>query len=130
MGALSNGDLAGAGLSPAQAKAVQSDLSKIMKDAQASIGPSDSSGAAADGGGYSLSASATTDLKGKGGYGDSHSAAQGPGKNGGPRGPANVAGMKRLVNGEAIGVAADSIFDMVRRRYDLKGQQNSFVTPQ
>lgn len=41
--------------------------------------------------------------------------------------PASVAGKKRIFNGEPIGVAGDSIFDMMTRRYQVKTQQNSFI---
>ncbi|MCB0390722.1 MAG: hypothetical protein KDD58_05515 [Bdellovibrionales bacterium] len=43
------------------------------------------------------------------------------------RKPAAVAGMQRVVNGEAIGVAGDDIFKMVRRRYQSKRDANIFI---
>lgn len=39
---------------------------------------------------------------------------------------ANMAGMSKDYNGEPIGVSADSIFDMMTRRYNVKKQQDSF----
>ncbi len=39
----------------------------------------------------------------------------------------NIAGLTKNFNGEAIGVAADSIFSMMTRRYKLKEKQNSFI---
>lgn len=44
------------------------------------------------------------------------------------RGPSNVAGMQKMYNGEPIGVAADDIFGMMNRRYQLKHSQESFLT--
>ncbi|MCB0357060.1 MAG: hypothetical protein KDD40_08640, partial [Bdellovibrionales bacterium] len=43
------------------------------------------------------------------------------------RKPAAVAGMKRMVNGEPIGVAGDDIFQMVHRRYQHKRTSNIFI---
>ncbi len=43
------------------------------------------------------------------------------------RGPAGVAGMTKDFNGEPIGVAGDSIFEMMNRRYILKDKQNAFI---
>lgn len=42
------------------------------------------------------------------------------------RDPANLAGMQKNYNGEPIGVAADSIFLMMSRRYKVKDTQDSF----
>lgn len=41
-----------------------------------------------------------------------------------------VAGLTSKYKGENIGVAADDIFMMVTRRYQLKHQQDSFITPE
>lgn len=41
-----------------------------------------------------------------------------------------VAGLTTKYNGENIGVAADDIFLMVTRRYQLKHKQDSFITPE
>jgi hypothetical protein len=43
------------------------------------------------------------------------------------RAPANVQGLSRDYNGEPIGVAADSLFLMMRRRYDFLETQGTFV---
>jgi hypothetical protein len=51
------------------------------------------------------------------------------GKIGINRDPAQVAGMKKDYNGSPIGVAADSLFDMVDRRYQLHQQNGSFLAP-
>lgn len=44
------------------------------------------------------------------------------------RDPANLAGMQKNYNGEPIGVAADSIFLMMNRRYKVKESQDSFYS--
>jgi hypothetical protein len=41
---------------------------------------------------------------------------------------AKVAGLSTNYNGEPIGVAADSIFEMVKRRYEMKDKENTFIT--
>lgn len=41
---------------------------------------------------------------------------------------ANMAGMTKDYNGDPIGVAADSIFDMMTRRYNVKKQQDTFFS--
>lgn len=51
----------------------------------------------------------------------------GAGLNLAERDPAQVAGMSKDFNGEPIGVAADSIFEMMNRRYILKDKQNAFI---
>ncbi len=40
--------------------------------------------------------------------------------------PISMAGMQKNFNGEPIGVAADSIFNMITRRYKVKESQDSF----
>lgn len=45
------------------------------------------------------------------------------------RNPAQVAGMSKSFNGEVIGVAKDSLFDMVDRRYELLKNDNKFLAP-
>lgn len=44
------------------------------------------------------------------------------------RDPSSMAGMQKNYNGEPIGVAADSIFLMMTRRYKVKESQESFYT--
>lgn len=44
------------------------------------------------------------------------------------RDPSSLAGMQKNYNGEPIGVAADSIFHMMNRRYKVKESQESFFT--
>ncbi|WP_415061687.1 hypothetical protein [Bdellovibrio sp.] len=56
------------------------------------------------------------------------SAGSGLGKVGLDRDPSSLAGMQKNYNGEPIGVAADSIFLMMTRRYKVKESQESFFT--
>lgn len=51
---------------------------------------------------------------------------------GGPRvrEPTSVAGMVRKYNGESIGVAGDSIFAMMARRYREKNSKDNFLPPE
>ncbi|MFP5520531.1 MAG: hypothetical protein ACLGGX_11550 [Bdellovibrionia bacterium] len=42
------------------------------------------------------------------------------------REPANMAGLQKDYNGEPIGVSADSLFLMMKRRYDVKKKQDAF----
>lgn len=43
------------------------------------------------------------------------------------RKPAQLSGLSKNFNGDPIGVAADSIFDMMSRRYQLKHNQKTFL---
>ncbi|HWU43717.1 MAG TPA: hypothetical protein VN132_09775 [Bdellovibrio sp.] len=45
------------------------------------------------------------------------------------RDPSSLAGMSKNYNGEPIGVAADSIFSMMSRRYKVKESQETFFGP-
>lgn len=45
----------------------------------------------------------------------------------GGRKPASIAGMKRKVGNDNIGVAGDNIFDMIHRRYQDKRKQNILI---
>lgn len=48
----------------------------------------------------------------------------------GARGPAaNAKGLSRLYNGEPIGVAGDSIFGMVNRRYNSQAEAKTLIAP-
>lgn len=38
-----------------------------------------------------------------------------------------VAGTSKIYNGESIGVSVDSLFDMMKRRYELKQDQGTFI---
>lgn len=52
----------------------------------------------------------------------------GMGGSGAAREPTNLAGMQKNYNGEPIGVSADSIFNMMARRYKVKDSQESFYS--
>lgn len=58
----------------------------------------------------------------------SYAAGAGVGKADLTRDPSNFAGMQKNYNGEPIGVAADSIFLMMNRRYKVKDSQESFFS--
>jgi hypothetical protein len=45
------------------------------------------------------------------------------------RKPAQAKGLSKNFNGDPIGVASDSIFEMMSRRYQLKGKQKAFFGP-
>jgi hypothetical protein len=55
-------------------------------------------------------------------------AGAGTGGSGAAREPTNLAGMQKNYNGEPIGVSADSIFNMMARRYKVKDSQESFYS--
>ncbi|HEX7674601.1 MAG TPA: hypothetical protein VF412_10530 [Bdellovibrio sp.] len=78
-------------------------------------------GGGAGGGGSSGSSSSSGDP----GMGGGRMAGTGLGKNSG-RDPSSFSGMSKNYNGEPIGVAADSIFLMMSRRYKVKESQDSF----
>lgn len=66
--------------------------------------------------------------RGGGSGSSSESYAGGGGGAGGAREPTSMAGMQKNYNGEPIGVAADSIFNMMNRRYKVKENQGSFFS--
>lgn len=69
--------------------------------------------ASSAGSSYVLGASSERGVAGKAGLG---------------RDPSSLAGMQKNYNGDPIGVAADSIFSMMNRRYKAKESQDSFFT--
>ncbi|KYG66574.1 hypothetical protein AZI86_05885 [Bdellovibrio bacteriovorus] len=81
-----------------------------------------------------MTASGGYDEGGGGGRGYASSSDSSDGSGGGGSGvklerdPANLAGMQKNYNGEPIGVAADSIFLMMNRRYKVKESQDSFYS--
>lgn len=81
----------------------------------------------ASGGGGSASDGSSTSAASAGagaGSGSGSGAREGLGVD---RDPAQVAGMQKNYHGEPIGVSADSIFNMMTRRYRTKDSQNSFL---
>jgi hypothetical protein len=129
--------MAAAGISPAMISDIMSTEKKIEesalkkveklglnKTAVASTSSDDGFGGGGGGGGGGGSmkpGSGGSDLHGYGG-----GAASGP-KLGIDRDPAQVAGMQKNYNGEPIGVAGDSIFRMMTRRYKVKESQSTFL---
>ncbi len=79
------------------------------------------------GGGAGLAASDMMYGEGGSGYG-AGTAGAGAGGIGLNRDPSSLAGMQKNYNGDPIGVAADSIFLMMTRRYKVKESQESFYT--
>jgi hypothetical protein len=92
---------------------------KVGKLALTSVSSEESS---SGGGGGSGSASAASN--GEAPYGSPAGRSAGLGID---RDPAQVAGMQKNYNGEPIGVAGDSIFKMMTRRYKTKEAQSSFI---
>lgn len=80
-------------------------------------------GGGSGGGGSGSSSSGSGDP----GMGGGRLAGAGLGKNSG-RDPSSFSGMSKNYNGEPIGVAADSIFLMMSRRYKVKESQDSFFS--
>jgi hypothetical protein len=78
-------------------------------------------GGSAGGGGGGPAFPSATDAYGAG-------AGAGAGHSGAAREPTNLAGMQKNYNGEPIGVSADSIFNMMTRRYKVKDSQESFYS--
>jgi hypothetical protein len=76
-------------------------------------------------GGGSKSAS-SADPYGAGGFGLAAGGKNGSDKTG--REPTSFAGLQKNYNGDPIGVAGDSIFAMMNRRYKVKENQDSFLT--
>jgi hypothetical protein len=102
-------------------KAARSKADKLMLGAMTA-----SNGYAEGGGGAGGAGGGAGGADGLGAYG---AGGAGAGKAGGlNRDPAQVAGMQKNFNGEPIGVAADSIFLMMNRRYKVKESQDSFFT--
>ncbi len=77
------------------------------------------------GGGFGAGSSAGDDPSAYAGTGLGGAAGSGLNLN---RDPSSMAGMQKNYNGEPIGVAADSIFLMMTRRYKVKESQESFYT--
>nr|BFD61184.1 hypothetical protein CKG001_32910 [Bdellovibrio sp. CKG001] len=81
-------------------------------------------GGGGGGGGFSAGLGSSDDMGSSSGSGGSGLGGSGAFN----RDPANLAGMQKNYNGEPIGVAADSIFLMMTRRYKVKESQESFFT--
>jgi hypothetical protein len=120
--------MAAAGYSPSDIKTF-GDIMNQAKDAGKKLAAARGADAAGDlfdgsvGGGKSSSASASG--SGGGSVLNAVAARQGMGID---RNPAQVAGMSKSYNGEQIGVAQDSLFNMIDRRYQLHDQNGHFIS--
>lgn len=128
----SPGGMAAAGISKdvidsamASQKEILAEAMKKVEGYKTAAGAGSSEESASGGGGWGASGGAGgggADGHGVGGLNAGGSAA-GLGID---RDPAQLAGMQKNYNGEAIGVAGDSIFGMMTRRYKVKESQRSF----
>lgn len=115
------------GAMAANADAEKKALAKLEK---VKIGASTAANGYEEGGGGGGGAGiiAGTD-DGSSAYAGAGGGGKGLGKTGLERDPSSLAGMSKNYNGEPIGVAADSIFLMMSRRYKVKESQESFFSP-
>ncbi|KYG68842.1 hypothetical protein AZI87_06330 [Bdellovibrio bacteriovorus] len=81
-----------------------------------------------EGGGGGISGSGPSDSTDDSTAGGAYASNDGAGRGALDRDPSSLAGMQKNYNGEPIGVAADSIFLMMTRRYKVKESQESFFT--
>lgn len=123
----SPGDMAAAGFSQEDIDKALSEASKLEKGLVAKLGAGGIGAGDLAGGGGALPAVSNEELdpliivRGGGqGLGDGYGSD-------GDRDPASaIAGMQKSFNGDPIGVAGDSIFSMMTRRYNVKKQQDTF----
>lgn len=125
----SNSSMSAAGYSASDIQGFNAAKEKMNKDIAAKV-------AAADG-----TDMYGSDIGGSGKAASAGSADGGPGVGGAlpvvglnkdlgiNRDPAQVAGMSKNLGGEPIGVSADSLFDMMERRYNLLEKNGSFLVP-
>lgn len=113
-----------AGLSPSEfsefqkaMKAGMTEGEKLAKGMDANIDGGE--GEALGAGGSSGVSTASVDVIG----------GSGRGLGGASRDPAQVAGLSRNYNGDAIGVAGENLFTLVTRRIDLHEQKDQFIAP-
>ncbi len=114
--------MAAAGISPDLIKSAMATAGKLEKEAAKRLGAHTAAMGYEEGGGSASASAASSNYNT-----DSSPTYSGTGRV--PRDPAsiNVAGLTKNFNGDPIGVAADSIFQMMTRRYKLKEKQNSFI---
>ncbi len=109
----------GAGLNSAELSALKDVKTKAQDAAKAAAGKDATAGAedaiAGGGGSKGGSAASTTTTVGGTGFGVK-------------RDPAAVAGAFKDFNGDRIGVASDSMFAMIKRRYSFESDKQSFVS--
>jgi len=119
------GSMAAAGLPAGMIANAVSTMSNLEKEANkklTKLGALTESNGYDDGAGGSVAGASGTDAAGVGG-------ASAAGLGSSLRDPAStsLAGLSKNFNGDPIGVAADSLFQMMTRRYKLKEKQNSFI---
>jgi hypothetical protein len=119
LSALSSPDsMASAGLNPSDFNKLKDMAEKIQKDKSI---PNSAEGVDSD----SITVGSKSSAETMGGY--AGPAGSSEARLGLSRDPAQVAGLKAMFNGEPIGVAADSIFGIIDRRYELHQKQGSFL---
>lgn len=116
--------MSAAGFNPDDIAKAMDIAAKVEKGVTSKMGGVAANGFSEGGGG---GGSGVTYVDEEAGAGAGHAAAGAGAGDLGDRGPAQVAGMSKDFNGEPIGVAADSIFAMMNRRYILKEKQNAFI---
>jgi hypothetical protein len=119
---------AAAGIGASEMKAFENAMSKApaLAAEKAKAADGDSAGYEDASGGKGAAPAASADNAGAA-YGALGMGQTGP-KLGIDRDPAQVAGMKKDFNGSPIGVSADSLFQMVDRRYELHNKNGSFLS--
>ncbi len=125
----SPGAMAAAGMSKGMIDSIMGMEKKIQDDAmkkldkmglnKTSVASEEEGGGGGGSGGFNGGSSSETNPYAAAGSGGS--------KLGIDRDPAQVAGMQKDYNGEPIGVAGDSIFKMMTRRYKVKEGQSTFL---
>ena len=118
-----------AGAGPSDIKAFQDAMAKIPAVAAEKLKAADSNathGEELEAGGGGQKSSPTNSAAGEGSvsFGSIGTKSQNSMIN---RDPAQIAGMSKDLNGSPIGVSADSLFDMIVRRYQLHEKQGSFL---
>lgn len=124
----SNSAMAAAGYSASDIQGLNAAKSQMQKDIAAKVAAVDGTdmfGSDIGASGKAASAGSTDGGLGVGG-GIPVVGAKGLGID---RDPAQVAGMSKNLGGEPIGVSADSLFDMMERRYNLLEKNGSFLVP-
>jgi hypothetical protein len=116
----STGAMASAGMSPSDISSLKSKVAAIEKDALAKtklVVPTFGEEGPGGGGGQNTQ-TAAVDTSSYGGGGNRALASLNT--------KASTQGLSKTYKGEPIGIANDSIFNMMARRYQLKGRQDSF----
>lgn len=114
--------MAAAGMSQSQIDGFLAAMKDVRAAAEEKVGKAaDAVAGFEDGGAAGSSAAAAAD--------ESYGGVAGKAKYGINRDPSNVAGLSKDFKGQPIGVAGDSLFSMIHRRYDLHEKKGSFLGP-